>query len=104
MTEFRPKLGEGTPVFLPFNVSDLGFELSPSPRFIQMLWYGPPDNAIGYRMHSNRSHDAVIHVYDDTGKVIEVHRPGPPRDIPIRANRPPPRPKNTADTFLAFFI
>ena len=29
------------------------------------LWYDTPDNAIGYAMHSNRSHDAVIRVYDD---------------------------------------
>ena len=29
---------------------------------------------------------------------------GPPRDIPIRVRRPPTRPKNTADTFLAFLI
>ena len=30
------------------------------------LWYGEPNaisNAIGYAMHSNRSHDAVIRVY-----------------------------------------
>jgi len=35
------------------------------------LWYDPPDNAIGYAMHSSRSHDAVIRVYDATGNVIE---------------------------------
>ena len=28
-------------------------------------------NAIGYAMHSSRSHDAVIRVYDDAGNVIE---------------------------------
>ena len=27
------------------------------------LWYDTPDNAIGYAMHSSRSHDAVIRVY-----------------------------------------
>ena len=32
------------------------------------LWYDTPDNAIGYAMHSSRSHDAVIRVYDDAGK------------------------------------
>jgi len=26
------------------------------------LWYGEPDNAIGYAMHSSRSQDAVIRV------------------------------------------
>jgi hypothetical protein len=28
------------------------------------LWYDTPDNAVGYAMHSSRSHDAVIRVYD----------------------------------------
>jgi hypothetical protein len=37
------------------------------------LWYDTPDNALGYAMHSSRSHDAVIRVYDDAGKVIETH-------------------------------
>jgi hypothetical protein len=31
------------------------------------LWYDTPDNAIGYAMHSSRSHDAVIRVYDAAG-------------------------------------
>ena len=37
------------------------------------LWYDTPDNAIGYAMHSSRSHDAVIRVYDDAGNAIEAH-------------------------------
>jgi hypothetical protein len=40
------------------------------------LWYGDANavtNAIGYAMHSSRSHDAVIRVYDDAGNVIETH-------------------------------
>jgi hypothetical protein len=40
------------------------------------LWYGEPNaisNAIGYAMHSNRSHDAVIRVYDNAGNAIETH-------------------------------
>jgi len=37
------------------------------------LWYGTPDNAIGYAMHRSRSHDAVIRVYDAAGNVIETH-------------------------------
>ena len=40
------------------------------------LWYGGPNaarNAIGYAMHSSRSHDAVINVYDDVGNVIKTH-------------------------------
>ena len=38
------------------------------------LWYDTPDNAIGYAMHSSRSHDAVIRAYDAGGNVIETHR------------------------------
>jgi len=37
------------------------------------LWYDTPDNAIGYAMHSSRSHDAVIRIYDDAGNVIAAH-------------------------------
>ena len=37
------------------------------------LWYDTLDNAIGYAKHSNRSYDAVIHVYDDAGNMIETH-------------------------------
>jgi len=37
------------------------------------MWYDTPDNAIGYAMHSSRSDDAVIRVYDDAGNVIATH-------------------------------
>jgi hypothetical protein len=40
------------------------------------LCYGGPNaasNAIGYAMHSSRSQDAVVRVYDDAGNVIETH-------------------------------
>ena len=40
------------------------------------LWYGEPDassNVIDYAKFFSRSHDAVIRVYDDAGKVIETH-------------------------------
>jgi hypothetical protein len=40
------------------------------------LWYSGPDavgNAIGYAKFCNRSHNAVIRVYDDAGNVIETH-------------------------------
>src|ERR1051326_8792748 len=37
------------------------------------LWYDTPDNAIGYAMHSGRSHDAVIRIHDDAGTVTETH-------------------------------
>jgi hypothetical protein len=36
------------------------------------LWYDTPDHEIGYAIHSSRSHDAVIRVYDDAGNVIET--------------------------------
>jgi hypothetical protein len=41
------------------------------------LWYGEPNaiaNAIGYAMHSSRSHHAVIRVYDAAGNVIVFQR------------------------------
>jgi hypothetical protein len=40
------------------------------------LWYDGPNavsNAVGYAMHSSRSHDDVMRVYDDAGNVIETH-------------------------------
>ena len=40
------------------------------------LWYAGPNaitNAIGFAKFFSRSHDAVIRVYDDAGKVIETH-------------------------------
>ena len=40
------------------------------------LWYDGPNAAsiaIGYAKHHSRSHDAVIHVYDHGGNVIETH-------------------------------
>jgi len=36
------------------------------------LCYDTPDDAIGYAMHSSRSHDAVIRAYDAAGNVIET--------------------------------
>jgi hypothetical protein len=37
------------------------------------LWYSEPDHAIGYAKFFSRSHDAVICVYDEAGKVIKTH-------------------------------
>jgi hypothetical protein len=40
------------------------------------LWYGEPNaisNAIGYAKFYSRSHDVVIHVYDEAGNVIQTH-------------------------------
>jgi hypothetical protein len=41
------------------------------------LWYGEPNavsNAIGYAKFSSRSHDAVIRVYDEAGKLIQTYQ------------------------------
>jgi hypothetical protein len=40
------------------------------------LWYDGPNaitNAIGYGKFYSRSHDALIHVYDEGGDVIAMH-------------------------------
>jgi len=53
-----------------------GFDLISDALPFGRLWFGEPNaisNAIGYAMHSSRSHDAVIRVYDDAGNVIEMH-------------------------------
>ena len=50
-----------------------GFDLISNALPFGRLWYGGPDKAVGYAMHSSRSHDAVIRVYDAAGKVIETH-------------------------------
>ncbi len=47
------------------------------------LWYADPNaisNAIDYAKFRSRSHDAVIHVYDDAGNVIETHEHGNPTE------------------------
>ena len=36
------------------------------------LWYDTSDNAIGYAMHSSRSHDAMIRVYDVANDMVET--------------------------------
>ena len=38
------------------------------------LWYLKVTDAIEYAEHYSRAHDAVIRIYDETGKPIEVHR------------------------------
>jgi len=51
----RPNVGRGKLAHL-----DLISDVLPFGR----LWYDTPDNAIGYAMHSSRSQDAVIRVYE----------------------------------------
>ena len=48
-----------------------GFDLISDVLPFGRLWYDKPDHAIGYAMHSSRSHDALIRVYDDTGNLVE---------------------------------
>jgi hypothetical protein len=53
-----------------------GFDLICDALPFGRLWYGEPKavaNAIGYAQFYSRSHDAVIRVYDEAGKVIETH-------------------------------
>jgi hypothetical protein len=38
------------------------------------LWYEDASAAVDYAKHSSRSHDAVIRVCAEAGKLIEVHR------------------------------
>ncbi len=54
-----------------------GVDLISDALLFGKLWYGEPNaasNAIGYARHRSRAHDAVIHVYDAAGKLIDVHR------------------------------
>jgi len=37
------------------------------------LWYLKVPDAIKYAQHYSRAHDAVIRVYDESGKLIQVH-------------------------------
>jgi len=50
-----------------------GFDLISDALPFGRLWYDTPDHAIGYAMHSSRSHNAVIRVYDASGNLIETH-------------------------------
>jgi len=42
-------------------------------RVLGRLWYSEPNDAISYAKFYSRSHNAVIHLYDDAGNVIETH-------------------------------
>jgi hypothetical protein len=49
---------------------NVGFDLDVRCSAIRWLWYAEPD-AIGCAKFDSRSHDAVIHVYDAVGNVID---------------------------------
>jgi len=60
----------------PTIMDRLGFDLISDALPSGRLWYGEPNavsNAIRYALHSSRSHDGVIRVYDDAGKIIKTH-------------------------------
>ena len=55
-----------------------GFDLISDALPFGALWYGEPNaviNAIGYVKHRSRSHHAVIRVYVEAGKVVEIVQP-----------------------------
>ena len=50
-----------------------GFDLISDALPFGGLWYLEPGDAVEYAKHGSRAHDAVIRVYDTTGKLIETH-------------------------------
>jgi hypothetical protein len=53
-----------------------GFDLVSDVLPFGRLWYDGPgavSNAIGYAEHCSRAHNTIIHVYDESGNVIETH-------------------------------
>ena len=51
-----------------------GFDLICESLPFGRLWYLKIADAMGYAKFRSRSCDAVIHVYDEAGKLIEMHR------------------------------
>ena len=51
-----------------------GFDLISDALPFGRLWYLKVADAIAYAKHRSRAHDAVIHIYDEAGKEIELHR------------------------------
>jgi hypothetical protein len=51
-----------------------GFDLISDALAFGGLWYVKVANAIAYAKHRSRAHDAVTHIYDETGKEIELRR------------------------------
>jgi hypothetical protein len=70
-----------------------GFDLISDALPYGPLWYRGPNaigDAIDYAKFFSRSHDAVIHVYDEAGNVIEshTHAAGDFREFELRTTRP----------------
>ena len=82
--------GSSQPLAVPMSSSQHIYEVRPRKdhRGIDLisdalpfgrLWYDEPNaisNAIDYAKFRSRSHDAVIHVHDEAGNVIETHQHG----------------------------
>jgi hypothetical protein len=51
-----------------------GFRLISDVLPFGALWYTTPDDAVDYAKHNSRAQDAVINVYDESGKLIAVHK------------------------------
>jgi hypothetical protein len=50
-----------------------GFDLISDALSFGGLWYLKVPDAIEYAQHYSRAHDAVTRVYDESGKLIQVH-------------------------------
>jgi hypothetical protein len=50
-----------------------GFDLISDALPFGGLWYLKVPDAIEYAQHYSRAHDAVIRVYDESGKLIQAH-------------------------------
>ena len=50
-----------------------GFDLISDALPFGGSWYLKVPDAIEYAQHYSRSHDGVIPVYDESGKLIQVH-------------------------------
>jgi hypothetical protein len=51
-----------------------GFDLISDALPLGQLWYLKVADAIAYAKRRSGAHDAVIHIYDEAGKEIELHR------------------------------
>jgi hypothetical protein len=51
-----------------------GFDLISDALPFGRLWYLNVADAIAHAKHRSRAHDAVIHIYDEAGKEIELQR------------------------------
>ncbi len=61
-----------------------GFDLISDALPFGGLWCLKVADAIAYAKHHSRAHDAVIHIYDEAGKEIELHRHKADFKVPYR--------------------